>query len=658
MHKLSFLGSEGVGKTCLLAALRYLGDGRGTQDGGIRAFLAKEGDETAERYLADLAETCARSVRPAATSINQRMEFELEYACDGRVVQYGISWMDYRGEDFRHIAEARRDILEDIAISDVLIVMLSVDDLLGAARGNAYGAISDCLRKASGKASAQAQRVAFVVTKADKKPELFEPGAARRFYEASLPKIAEVAERFKDAEFFAVTALHEDDMSKGRVCWDPRGVDELFGWISRAFVEDGAVARRKERIGLAAKAGGLLILLCSAILLIVVVRRCTIDLPPPDTDNGGQETQGASASSSNGTAPFGGNGGQETQGASLTDWLGDGLQSSEEIEEKWWKAYQKEMNEVSAQYVNDDNISLEEFNKTKNKLQNTYNKYKDKVGARDAEKVWKEKKNAVENWTRAKLKNYVLNAQTLEEYRVRIKACTDYGFGNMRDDGDIKARRYNLEQKWRSVLYSNIRMKPAERCKDILSKLDYIDRHASEDVLWKSIGDRYAYVELSRSLREYFSRMVHEIRVGAVKTPLSRVYDVEVRITTWNNPTYVQVCTNRSKSKEPSWNKEDSYLFRWNPSGYSNTPKDCMIELYTYTGKNESIAQVYSTGDLALLYSIRKCASGEMYGMNKEHGARIRLDISYGGWDAGKLDRVLRNYERFLSKDTYWQEED
>lgn len=252
--KVAIIGTSGSGKTCFIAAMRWLGD-----CGANTRFISVGANGDSKKYLDDLHVKVNVGEVPPGTPKEFKLEFSERYeVSDGKPpVQIDFSMRDFRGGDL-HDLDADSPLFQSWANCDLLMVLLDVE------KAKKQGVeLQDDLRDLSAvlvrnEMDASHKRLAIVITQADKgdfTEEQHSPEDAEMFLEENLHDFFDRIKKcgFKEIKSFLLASIglepekSADGKSRvpevsGKREWHPFGYEELFDWIC-AFQNEEASAR-------------------------------------------------------------------------------------------------------------------------------------------------------------------------------------------------------------------------------------------------------------------------------------------------------------------------------------------------------------------------------------------------------------------------------
>ena len=241
--KVAIIGTSGSGKTCFIAAMRWLGE-----CGDNPRFISVGANGDSKKYLDDLHQRVKIGDVPPGTPAEFKLEFSEQYVFqDGKpCVQIDFSMRDFRGGAL-HDLDADSPLLQSWTQCDLLMVLLDIE--MAQKQGLE---LQDNLRDLSAvlmrnEMEASQKRLAIVLTQADKggfTAERHSPDAAGKSLDESLsPFIERIKEcHFKETRYFLLASIGlepeqgADGKSRvpevdGKREWRPFGYEELFDWI-------------------------------------------------------------------------------------------------------------------------------------------------------------------------------------------------------------------------------------------------------------------------------------------------------------------------------------------------------------------------------------------------------------------------------------------
>ena len=252
--KVAIIGTSGSGKTCFIAAMRWLGE-----CGTNARFISEGANGDSKNYLDDLHKKVNAGEVPPGTPKEFKLEFSERYASsEGKPPsQIDFSLRDFKGGDLSAL-DANSPLLQSWTQCDLLMVLLDIENVQkqGAELQDNLRDLSSVLMRKE--MDAHQKRLAIVVTQADKggfSEERHAPEEAEAFLDENLPVFFERIKecRFKETKCFLLASIglepEIDADGKSRVPevdgkreWHPFGYEELFDWIC-AFQNEEASAR-------------------------------------------------------------------------------------------------------------------------------------------------------------------------------------------------------------------------------------------------------------------------------------------------------------------------------------------------------------------------------------------------------------------------------
>ena len=255
--KVALIGTSGAGKTCFIAAMRWIGD-----CSADTRFTSVGASGDCKRYLDDLHEKVKEGEVPPGTPKEYELKFSERYVfCDGEPsVQIDFSLRDFKGGDLRLI-DADNALFQSWAQSDLLVVLIDIENLKRQGielQDNLRDLLSVLTRTVltRNEMNASQKRLAIVITQADKggfSEAQHSPDAAERLLDENLHDFFERIKTcgFKETKCFLLASIGlepekgADGKTRvpevdGKREWRPFGYEELFDWIC-AF-------RRQEKI--------------------------------------------------------------------------------------------------------------------------------------------------------------------------------------------------------------------------------------------------------------------------------------------------------------------------------------------------------------------------------------------------------------------------
>jgi len=252
--KVAIIGTSGSGKTCFIAAMRWLGE-----CGSNARFISEGANGDSKNYLDDLHKKVNAGEVPPGTPKEFKLEFSERYVLsEGKPPsQIDFSLRDFKGGDLSAL-DANSPLLQSWTQCDLLMVLLDIENVQkqGAELQDNLRDLSSVLMRKE--MVAHQKRLAIVVTQADKggfSEERHAPEEAEVFLDENLPVFFERIKkcRFKETKCFLLASIglepEIDADGKSRVPevdgkreWHPFGYEELFDWIC-AFQNEEAFAR-------------------------------------------------------------------------------------------------------------------------------------------------------------------------------------------------------------------------------------------------------------------------------------------------------------------------------------------------------------------------------------------------------------------------------
>lgn len=252
--KVAIIGTSGSGKTCFIAAMRWLGE-----CGTNARFISEGANGDSKNYLDDLHKKVNAGEVPPGTPKEFQLEFSERYVrSEGKPpFKIDFSLRDFKGGDLSAL-DANSPLLQSWTECDLLMVLLDIENIRKKGtelQDNLRDLSSVLMRK---EMDAHKKRLAIVVTQADKggfSEERHAPEEAEVFLDENLPVFFERIKecRFKETKCFLLASIglepEIDADGKSRVPevdgareWHPFGYEELFDWIC-AFQNEEASAR-------------------------------------------------------------------------------------------------------------------------------------------------------------------------------------------------------------------------------------------------------------------------------------------------------------------------------------------------------------------------------------------------------------------------------
>ena len=252
--KVAIIGTSGSGKTCFIAAMRWLGE-----CGTNARFISEGANGDSKNYLDDLHKKVSAGEVPPGTPKEFQLEFSERYVPSGgnHPSKIDFSLRDFKGGDLSAL-DADSPLLQSWTQCDLLMVLLDIENVQNQGtelQDNLRDLSSVLMRK---EMEAHQKRLAIVVTQADKggfSEGRHAPEEAEVLLEKNLPVFFERIKkcRFKETKCFLLASIglepEIDADGKSRVPevdgareWHPFGYEELFDWIC-AFQNEEASAR-------------------------------------------------------------------------------------------------------------------------------------------------------------------------------------------------------------------------------------------------------------------------------------------------------------------------------------------------------------------------------------------------------------------------------
>ena len=262
--KVAIIGTSGAGKTCFIAAMRWLGECCGDT-----RFISVGANGDTKKYFDDLHEKVKEGEVPPGTPKESKLEFSERYSFDdGKPpVQIDFSMRDFKGGDLRLI-DADNALFQSWAQSDLLVVLIDIENLKRQGielQDNLRDLLAVLIRN---EMDAPQKRLAIVITQADKggfSAEKHSPEAAERLLDENLHDFFDriITSGFKETKCFLLASIGLEPETgtdgkarvpevDGRREWRPFGYEELFDWIC-AFQQYEEVSRFYEVLWAKAK---------------------------------------------------------------------------------------------------------------------------------------------------------------------------------------------------------------------------------------------------------------------------------------------------------------------------------------------------------------------------------------------------------------------
>ena len=252
--KVAIIGTSGSGKTCFIAAMRWLGE-----CGATPRFISDGANGDSKNYLDDLHEAVNAGEVPPGTPKEFKLEFSQRYAfSEGKPPsRIDFSLRDFKGGDLPAL-DADSPLLQSWTQCELLMVLIDMENVQkqGAELQNNLRDLSSVLMRKEMDASQK--RLAIVITQADKggfSVDRHSPEEAERFLDENLPVFFERIKEccFKETKCFLLASIGlepekgADGKSRvpaveGKREWRPFGYEVLFDWIC-AFQRQEKIAR-------------------------------------------------------------------------------------------------------------------------------------------------------------------------------------------------------------------------------------------------------------------------------------------------------------------------------------------------------------------------------------------------------------------------------
>lgn len=265
-EKIALVGSEGSGKTCFLAGLRWLSSA--TED---TPFAISGRDQKSQEYLEKLNQALKAGHCPPPSHSIEELELNVSY-CKS---VFDIRVQDCQGEEFKHAAQSNNvdhPIIKNLLDSQYLIVCLDgeCDVKNPIAHSGRLDALFTILH--GHQDLFLNKKIVFLLTKADVTgiPRSQWSGAVSLEYlQAHNSVFAKKIDALQlDVSFFFVSSLGSD-MQHGEKP-DPYGYDQVFGWLGhkRAQIRVESFIRNHFRLMIAT------VLLAIGSIVSFVVKNC------------------------------------------------------------------------------------------------------------------------------------------------------------------------------------------------------------------------------------------------------------------------------------------------------------------------------------------------------------------------------------------------
>ena len=242
-QKVAIIGTSGSGKTCFIAAMRWLGE----RDADAR-FISVGANGDSKRYLDDLHEAIIQGGVPPGTPKEFRLDFSERYvADDGKdPVQIDFSVRDFKGGEL-HDLDADSPLLQSWAECNLLMVLLDIEKVQkqGVELQNNLRDLSAVLMR--DEMDATGKRLAIVITQADKggySQKQHSVEDAEKFVKDNMPTFFERIRTcgFNETKCFLLASIGlnpeegtDGDMRVPEVDgvreWRPFGYEKIFDWV-------------------------------------------------------------------------------------------------------------------------------------------------------------------------------------------------------------------------------------------------------------------------------------------------------------------------------------------------------------------------------------------------------------------------------------------
>lgn len=242
-QKVAIIGTSGSGKTCFIAAMRWLGE----RDADAR-FISVGANGDSKRYLDDLHEAIIQGGVPPGTPKEFRLDFSERYvADDGKdPVQIDFSVRDFKGGEL-HDLDADSPLLQSWAECNLLMVLLDIEKVQkqGVELQNNLRDLSAVLMR--DEMDATGKRLAIVITQADKggySQKQHSVEDAEKFVKNNMPTFFERIRTcgFNETKCFLLASIGlnpeegtDGDMRVPEVDgvreWRPFGYEKIFDWV-------------------------------------------------------------------------------------------------------------------------------------------------------------------------------------------------------------------------------------------------------------------------------------------------------------------------------------------------------------------------------------------------------------------------------------------
>lgn len=236
--KIAIIGTSGSGKTCFIAAMRWLGE-----CGSNTRFVSLGANGDTKKYLDDLHATVSAGGVPAGTPAEFRLDFSEQY----RSRQIDFNMRDFKGGILSEL-DSDSPLLQSWFQCDVLMVLIDIERIQQAG-----AALLDNLRDlqavlARPEMGACEKRLTIVVTQADKggfSAERHSSEDAEKYLEDNVPDFLQRVQAcgFREVKCFLLASIGVEPEEgragesmlvpelEGRREWRPFGYEELFDWF-------------------------------------------------------------------------------------------------------------------------------------------------------------------------------------------------------------------------------------------------------------------------------------------------------------------------------------------------------------------------------------------------------------------------------------------
>ena len=206
--KVAIIGTSGSGKTCFIAAMRWLGE-----CGSNARFISEGANGDSKNYLDDLHKKVNAGEVPPGTPKEFKLEFSERYVLsEGKPPSLiDFSLRDFKGGDLSAL-DTNSPLLQSWTQCDLLMVLLDIENVQKQGtelQDNLRDLSSVLMRK---EMDARQKRLAVVITQADKggfSVERHSPEEAEGFLDENLPPFFDRIKkcRFKETKCFLLASI-------------------------------------------------------------------------------------------------------------------------------------------------------------------------------------------------------------------------------------------------------------------------------------------------------------------------------------------------------------------------------------------------------------------------------------------------------------------